>query len=191
VGDRETGGAGRSVGGVPRCGLARSCSASPHRSVATAGSILLVGFLALPPALGLGLDQRGIVTVLGQPACSFVVCETLALTTYIDGVGLGHGVALILFVRCMSVGEGSERAHFAPQSGDGACGACRSEPGHRFAQRFDQSGRPCGAARAPGSSGRRTGCFGNDGGDIGAEPPTRASRPAPPLGRGPWGKLTN
>ena len=118
-------------------------------------------------------------------------CRVRALTTYIDGVGLGHGVALILFVRCMSVGEGSEGAHFAPLSGDGACGACRSEPGHRFAQRFDQSGRPCGAARAPGSSGRRTGCFGNDGGDIGAEPPTRASRPAPPLGRGPWEKLTN
>jgi len=32
---------------------------------------------------------------------------------------------------------------------------------------------------------------GNDGGEVGAEPPTRASRPAPPLGRGPWGKLTN
>src|SRR5262245_40902513 len=28
----------------------------------------------------------------------------------------------------------------------------------------------------------------HDGGDIGAEPPTSASRPAPPLGQGPWSR---
>jgi hypothetical protein len=62
--------------------------------------------------------------------------------------------------------------------------ACRSEPGHRFAQRFDQFGS-CGPARRGHPVGA---CWllHYDGGDIGAEPPTSASRPAPPLGQGPW-----
>ena len=121
---------------------------------------MLVGFLALPPALGLGLDQRGIVTVLGQPACSLVVCETLALTTYIDGVGLGHGVALILLLGVHAARVGRSRV-IASHNGSTSPGDLVGRPARR--------GHPVGALVASVMTAGKS------------EPNRRLARPVPLL----------